>query len=146
MVKMVKGVSTPQPHPINLYSPCISHGQLRAGFKTDLFTEACGHLWELLLKTVLIHITIRHYTLCWVPHHRQHIVVVLARRNVVHSKCCRHGSSSRDRPAAPDTDCTWNTLHATASHHQASLLQPPSHLPQSPRHSSDTPGHTISLV
>jgi len=38
--------------PSHLRSPSISRGQFRAGLKTHLFTQAYGHLWELLLKSV----------------------------------------------------------------------------------------------
>jgi len=37
----------------------ISRGQFRAGLKTHLFTQAYGHLWELLLKSVLFYIYMR---------------------------------------------------------------------------------------
>jgi len=38
-------------------SSSISRGQFRAGLKTHIFTQAYGHLWELLLKSVLFYIT-----------------------------------------------------------------------------------------
>ena len=41
-----------------LHSSSISRGQLRAGLKTRLFTQAYGHVWELLLKSVLFYIYI----------------------------------------------------------------------------------------
>jgi len=42
----------------HLRSPSISHGQFRAGLKNHLFTQAYGHLWELLLKSVFFYIYI----------------------------------------------------------------------------------------
>jgi len=49
--------------PSQLHSSSISRGQFRAGLKTDLFTLAYGHLWELLLKNVLFYIYITLHTL-----------------------------------------------------------------------------------
>jgi len=48
--------------PSQLHSSSISRGQFRAGLKTHLFTQTYGHLWELLLKSVLFYIT---YALAW---------------------------------------------------------------------------------
>ena len=44
--------------PSQLRSSSISRGQFRAGLKTHLFTQPYGHLWELLLKSVLFYITL----------------------------------------------------------------------------------------
>ena len=41
-----------------LRSSSINLEQFRAGLKTHLFTQAYGHLWELLLKSVLFYIYI----------------------------------------------------------------------------------------
>ena len=43
--------------PSHLCSPSISRGQFRAGLKIHLFTQAYGHLWELLLKRVFFSFT-----------------------------------------------------------------------------------------
>ena len=42
--------------PSQLRSSSISRGQFRTGFKTDLFTQAHGHIWQLLLKSVLFYV------------------------------------------------------------------------------------------
>ena len=42
--------------PPHLRSSSINRGQFRAELKTHLFTQAYGHLWELLLKSVLFYI------------------------------------------------------------------------------------------
>jgi len=47
--------------PSHIRSSSISRGHFRAGSKTHLFTQAYGHLWELLLKRVLFYIYIWHY-------------------------------------------------------------------------------------
>jgi len=41
--------------PSQLHSSYITRGQFRAGLKTHLFMKAYGHLWELLLKSVLFY-------------------------------------------------------------------------------------------
>ena len=50
--------------PSHLRSPSISRGQFRAGLKIHLFTQAYGHLWEFLLKSVFFYIT---FTYALVP-------------------------------------------------------------------------------
>jgi len=49
-----------------LRSPSISRGQFGAGLKTHLFTQAYGHLWELLLKSVFFYITLHYITLHYI--------------------------------------------------------------------------------
>jgi len=45
--------------PSQLSSSSSSRGQFRAVLKTHLCTQGYGHLWELLLKSVLFYITLR---------------------------------------------------------------------------------------
>ena len=51
--------------PSHLRSPSISRGQFRAGLKNHLFTQAYGHLWELLLKSLFFYIYIGTWHLTW---------------------------------------------------------------------------------
>jgi len=48
--------------PSQLHSWSISRRQFRAGLKTYLFTQAYGHLWEPLLKSILFFILHLHNT------------------------------------------------------------------------------------
>jgi len=42
--------------PSQFCSSSITCGQFRVGLKTHLFTQAYGHLWELLLKSILFYV------------------------------------------------------------------------------------------